>query len=90
MDCTQLKIEGVGLAPHIVMNFATMTVICVYNEFTAEAYSANRRRQSKKEMSLKFQNTMRTIEATPTTSRKKLLLGDINLSWTTNEEGIRN
>ena len=87
--CTQVKIEASGLAPHIVLNLATITIVGIYNEFTADAYTMDSRKQSKKAMSLKFRETVRLIESTPTTSKKVLLIGDINLNWISNEEGIR-
>ena len=87
--CTQVKIQESGLAPHIVLNLATMTIVGIYNEFTADSYTTDRRKQSKKEMSLKFRETVQLIESTPTISKRVLLLGDINLNWVSNEEGIR-
>ena len=70
LACTQLKIQASELAPHIVLNLATMTVVGIYNEFTADAYTMDSRKQSKKEMSLNFRETVRLIESTPTTSKK--------------------
>ena len=87
--CTQMTIERTGLAPHIVLNTAALTIIAIYNEFTAEAYSEDRKRLTKKQIGNKFRKTVKAIESTPHTSRKKLLLGDINLNWSSNEENIR-
>ena len=80
----QIQAEGEAVIPNIILNLSNCTAVALYNQFTNKTYTEECDKMSKKSMYLKFTRAVEYIKRLQTVSKKILLIGDVNLNWSTN------